>query len=92
MDHGDESPALRIELAAAAMLQGHEADALEWVSRAYDAGYRDHALLDRDPILAPLRAEPHYRDILGHMSQDVAAQRARARQRGLLEVETLLRS
>jgi eukaryotic-like serine/threonine-protein kinase len=92
VDHGDESPALRIELAAAAMLHGHEADALAWVSRAYDAGYRDYAFLDRDPILAPLRDEPRYHDILGRMRQDVAAQRARARQRGLLEVETLLRS
>jgi TolB-like protein/Tfp pilus assembly protein PilF len=87
---GDESPALRLELAAAAVLGGREAEALEWVSRAYDAGYRDHALLEGDPILASLRDKMPFRDILERMRQDVAAQRRRARDRDLLEIDALL--
>ena len=88
--HGDESSALRLELAAAAVLRGDRADAIQWVSRAYDSGYRDNALLDRDPILAPLRHELRFRQILERMRRDVAAQRARARDRGLLEIDTLV--
>jgi hypothetical protein len=90
VEQGDESPALRLELAAAAVLRGDRADAIEWVSRAYDSGYRDNAALAGDPILSPLRHEPRFRAILERMRQNVAAQRARARDRGLLEIDTLV--
>ncbi len=92
VDQGDESSFLRIELAAAALLRRNQAEALEWVSRAYDAGLRDHAMLDLDPIFAPLRDEPRFRELLERMRQDVAAQRARARQRGLLTLDSLIGS
>ena len=82
----------RRDLALPAVLKGHPPDAIEWLSRAYDAGYRDHAFLERDPILAPLRREQRFRDLLERMRQDVAAQRATASSRGLLEIDTLLGS
>jgi serine/threonine protein kinase/tetratricopeptide (TPR) repeat protein len=90
VEKGDQTPALRIELAAASELRGDHAGALEWLSRAYDAGCRDYGLLERDPILAPLGSDARLRGILERMRKDVDAQRARARERGLLDIDALL--
>jgi hypothetical protein len=64
--------------------------ALDWLARAYDAGFRDYAFLDLDPILAELKAQPRFRDVLDRMRKDVDAQRRRAEERGLLRIEGLL--
>jgi hypothetical protein len=64
--------------------------AIEWLGRAYDAGYRFYGLLERDPILVRLDAEPKFREILEQMRRDAEAQRTRARERGLLDFDTLL--
>ena len=90
MEQGDQSSALRIELAAASALRGDHAGALEWLSRAYDAGCRDYGVLELDPFFATLRGDPRYRELLERMRKDVAAQRARARERGLLDIDALL--
>ena len=91
MDAGNESPVLRVELAAAAALRKDTAGALEWLDRALEAGYRDYAFLELDSIFrAQLGVDPRFRDVLDRMRRDVEAQRARARERGLLEVESLL--
>ena len=87
---GNQAPTIRIELAAAAVLRKDRNAALDWLARAYDAGYREYAQIESDPILAALRSEPRYRDVLDRMRRDVDAQRARARERGLLDVTGLL--
>lgn len=87
---GNETPGLRIELAAAAVLRKDTNGALEWLARAHDACYRDYGFLERDPILAELRATPRFHDIIDRMRKDVEAQRARAQERGLLELDGLL--
>ena len=86
----DQSPTLRIELAAAAMLGGDPPAALDWLSRAYDAGFRDYGTLELDPIFAALRSDNRFRAILERMRKEVDAQRARARDRGLLDIDSLL--
>ena len=90
LDRGDRTPALRVELAAAAVLRGDHPAAIEWLGRAYDAGYRVYGLLERDPILAKLNADPKFREILDRMRRDAEVQRTRARERGLLDFTTLL--
>ena len=87
---GDQNPSLCIELAAASMLRGDQSRALEWLGQAYDAGFRDYGTLERDPILAPLRGDAKFQNILNRMRKDVEAQRARARERGLFDLESLL--
>jgi cell division septum initiation protein DivIVA len=87
IDAGNQTPALRIELAAAAVLRDDTSAALDWLTRAHDEGYRDYGFLERDPILAKLGAQPRLRDVLDRMRRDVEAQRARARERGLLEID-----
>ena len=87
---GDQNPPLRVELAGASMFRGDRAGALEWLGQAYDAGFRDYGSLERDPILAPLRGDAKFQRILERIRKDVEAQRARARERGLFELQSLL--
>lgn len=89
IDAGNETPELRIELAAAAALRKDRQAALDWFERAVEAGYPEYALIERDPILADIRPEPRYRELLDRMKERVATQRARAAERGLLDVTNL---
>jgi hypothetical protein len=73
---------LLVELAAVYALRRDDANALEGLSRAFDAGYRDYGLLESDPIFAPLRGGERFRSVIDRMRRDVEAQRQRARERG----------
>jgi tetratricopeptide (TPR) repeat protein len=91
IDAGSETPALRVEMAAVAALRKDTDGALAWLERAVDAGYRDYDFIDRDPIFrAQLGADTRLAALVERMRRDVDAQRERARQRGLLELESLL--
>ncbi len=90
IDAGNQIPAIRIELASAAALRRDKNAALDWLERAYQSGYREYAQIEHDPILADLRNEPRYRDVLDRMRRDVTALRARARERGLLDLTGLV--
>ena len=87
---GDDTPAQRVELAAAAALRGEADTALEWLEQAFEAGYRDYGFLERDPIFRPLGSHARLVSVLDRMRRDVAAQRERARTRGLLELQSLI--
>ena len=89
-EKGDQNPSVRVELAAAAMLRGDPSRAVEWLEEAYDAGFRDYGSLERDPILAPLRGDAKFEEILDRIRTDVEGQRARARERGLFDFGSLL--
>jgi TolB-like protein len=90
IEGGDDTPVLRVEMAAAAAL-GADADAaVEWLERSFEAGYRDYGFLERDPIFRPLGSHPPFMSVLDRMRRDVEAQRERARARGLLELESLI--
>jgi serine/threonine protein kinase/Tfp pilus assembly protein PilF len=88
MGRGDQTPALRVDMAAAAVLEGDVNGGAEWLARAVDAGARDYGLFERDPILSALG--PRLRDLIERMKKDVDAQRERARTRGLLDIDTLI--
>jgi TolB-like protein len=91
IEAGNETPSLRVEMAAAAALRKQTDRALEWLERAVDAGYRDYDFIHRDAIFrAQLGTDSRLAGLVARMRRDVDAQRERARQRGLLEVESLL--
>lgn len=86
----DTTP-LRVELAAAAAMRQDTSGALEWLQRAYDGGYRDADFIELNPIFKQqLGADPRYVAYLDRMRADIAAQRERARQRGLLDLTGLV--
>jgi hypothetical protein len=90
LDAGDESALPRLELAGVAAVRGERDAAHEWLSRAFDAGHRDYHVLERNPIFAPVAADPRFTALVARMRADVAAQQARARERGLLDFAPLL--
>jgi tetratricopeptide (TPR) repeat protein len=84
---------LRVELAAVAAMRQDTTAALDWLQRAHDGGYRDYAFLERNPILRQqMGTDPRFLDFIDRMRGDVAAQRERARQRGLLDLAGLVGS
>jgi eukaryotic-like serine/threonine-protein kinase len=90
MDRGEKSPPLRVEMAAAAALRGDHAGALEWLDRAYDAGFRDYGMLSRDPIMLKIEPAAKFQELLDRIRRDVEGQRERARKNGLLDLDALL--
>ena len=90
IDSGDEMPIWRTELGAIAALRGREAVAFDWLGRAYDAGSREYGLLERDPAFSALRGHPRFLSLIDSMRRDVAAQRQAAREKGLMDIDSLL--
>jgi hypothetical protein len=79
-----------MEAAAALALVGDADAAFAEFQRAYDAGWRDYGIAAIDPMLAALRGDSRFGALLGRAKEDVAAQRERARQRGLLDFAPLI--
>ena len=71
-------------------LAGDVASALAELQRAYDAGWRDYGIAAIDPMLATVRDDPRFRALVDRARTDVATQRERAKQRGLLDFAPLL--
>jgi hypothetical protein len=87
---GDHAAATFMEAAVARALVGDADGAFTELQRAFDAGWRDYGVASVDPMLARLRADPRFDRLLERARSDVAAQRERARQRGLLDFSPLL--
>jgi hypothetical protein len=87
---GDLAAANFMEAGVARALVGDANGAFAELQRAYDAGWRDYGIAAIDPMLAAVRADPRFRALLDSARTDVAGQRERARQRGLLDFASLL--
>jgi tetratricopeptide (TPR) repeat protein len=80
---GADWPIVFAQNAAARALRGETTAALDELDRAYAAGWREGRMLAIDPLLASLRAEPRFTQLLARIEADVAAMRARADYSGL---------
>jgi tetratricopeptide (TPR) repeat protein len=78
LDKGNELPRVRMEIAAIHAFRQQKEPALEWLQKAYDAGWRDPRTLARDPMFEGLREEPKFKELIGRMNRDVAAMRERS--------------
>ena len=87
---GDLAASTFMDVAAARALLGDTKGALVELQRAYDNGWRDYGIAAIDPMLASLRDHPGFRSLLDRARDDVAAQRDRARARGLLDLSSLI--
>lgn len=75
---GNETFDRPLEIAAISAVRGDTSKALEWLERAYQAGFKDPRVLARDPFFDGIRATPGVRRIAARMQDDVAAMRRRA--------------
>jgi len=87
---GDLAAATFMEAGVARALVGDASGAFDELQRAYDAGWRDYGIAAIDPMLAALRDDPRFKALVDRARTDVAAQRERARQRGLLDFAPLI--
>ena len=77
LESGNQSPRVPMEIGAIHALR-HDTDAaVQWVQRAYDAGWRDYRTLARDPVFEVLRADARFQALLKKMESDVAEMRRR---------------
>lgn len=69
MLQGDSWPEMRIQAAELSALLGLHGDALEYVSRAIDLGWRDLELLRRSPYLGQIRERPEWSELESRIDQ-----------------------
>ena len=82
MDHGNEEPILRRELAAVYAAMGDKQRAYEWLERAIDSGWR----LERtypSPLFESLRGEERFQQLMDRIDADLARMKARIEREGL---------
>jgi TolB-like protein/Flp pilus assembly protein TadD len=75
---GANWPMVFVQNAAVHALRGDAKASLDALDQAYAAGWRDERTMAIDPLLAPVRQEPRFVELLSRIRQDVAAMRARA--------------
>jgi hypothetical protein len=77
---GSDDPRLAWEFGCVLAAEGAKDEALEWLERGYEEGWRWARWAEMDPVLDPLREEPVFRDLLSRLQRDVEAMRERARE------------
>jgi tetratricopeptide (TPR) repeat protein len=75
---GNEMFDRSLEIAAISAVRGELSNALEWLERAYQRGFKDPRVLARDPFFEGIRTHPQFQRIAARMQEDVAAMRRRA--------------
>jgi TolB-like protein len=78
VDAGADAPALYLELGAIHAALGELDAALEWLARAYQAGWRDVRVFETDPFLDALRPRAEFRQLLDRVRADYAGLRRRS--------------
>jgi serine/threonine-protein kinase len=78
LENGNESFIPRFEIAAIHAARGDTTEALEWLDRAYQAGWRGGGIINRDRFFDGLHGHPRFREIVRRAESDVAAMRRRA--------------
>jgi hypothetical protein len=80
---GDRSYGPLIDNAALAVLRGERVTALEELERAERAGWRDAAMLQRDPLLAPLVGDSRFAQLVQRIERDLQEMRSRVDMRAI---------
>jgi TolB-like protein/Flp pilus assembly protein TadD len=83
IDAGAEWATPFMQNAAIHAVRGESGAALDWLDRAYDAGWRDARTLAHDPLLGSISREPRFAKLVSRIEADVATMRARADYAGL---------
>jgi TolB-like protein len=75
---GDERPEQPRAIAVAHALRGSTAEAVAWLERAFDAGWRDHRWDALDPAFEGIRRSAGFVALAARMRESVAAMKQRA--------------
>ena len=75
LETGNENQRVPFEIAAIHAIRGEQDQALEWLAKAFEAGYKDYATLGRHPIFAKVRRDARFQKVLKDMERAVAAMR-----------------
>ncbi len=86
---GAEAPRWPYEVAQIEAARGRVEDALDSLERAYDQGFRWAWMLERNPLLDPVRERPRFRGIVARIRTDIESMRRRAGELGGVELEEL---
>ncbi|NIP60643.1 MAG: tetratricopeptide repeat protein [Gemmatimonadetes bacterium] len=78
LERGSEYPQLPWELGATHAALGNRDEALRWLERGYEAGYRWYNYARYDPMLDPVRETARFRKLMADMKADIATMRERA--------------
>jgi len=73
----------RIQNATVYAIRGDATTALDWLERAYQAGWKHPRLARMLPMWEPLRGNPRFEQLVARMEADLAAMRAKADYSGL---------
>ncbi len=79
LEEGNESASRRYDLACIASLRGDRHEALTWLQRAVDAGWRDYLWGMNDPLLESLHSDQAFRDMMDNVQKMVAGMRDKVR-------------
>jgi len=77
-DEGNEDWSVPYDTACVHALRGEKDEALRWLDKAVDAGWRGWPLGTRSPLLDSLRSDPRFQRIEAHLQELVAEMRRRA--------------
>lgn len=75
VEAGDEGALTRFEGAAAMALLGKRTESVDWFRKAVAAGWRDTRWARRDPLLASLRTDPVFMELLEEAEEHVESER-----------------
>lgn len=85
IEKGGDASYLFSELVAIHAVLGDDTRALEWLERAYDAGFRAYRVLEIDPMLESLRGDSRFERLTAQMQRDVARMAGNVERQGIIE-------
>jgi serine/threonine protein kinase/tetratricopeptide (TPR) repeat protein len=77
LEQGNESSGIRFSMAAIYAIQGNKDEALKWLQKAVDAGYRYYRYVSRYPLLENIRDDERFKQIINATKAKVAEMRRR---------------
>ena len=75
LENGNENQRVPFEIAAIHATRGENDQALDWLAKAFAAGYKDYSTLGRHRIFAAVRTDPRFQNVLKQMERAVAKMR-----------------
>jgi protein kinase/serine/threonine-protein kinase len=80
LEQGDESKDIGVSMAAVYAVQGNKEEALKWLQKAVNAGWRHYRYLLRYPLFENIRDDERFKRIIDDTKAKVAEMRRRVEQ------------